>query len=441
MSTAIATIPMNGAGTLPAIRELKQSFSVDQVREMAESVAQSRLFPGINTVEAAFTLMMLCQAEGLHPMQALKRYHIIEGRPSMRADAMHSEFLDRGGHVEWECMDDTEARAVFSHPVLCPKPLVGSVTFKSLREHGITEGKFGTKDNYKKHPDAMLRARLISKMVRAIDPGAITGMYTPEEVSDFGPSELGPESLADNSAKPAIPDNKSGHGKGAYASPEQVEAYGQALDKVLQHYNAIWADEWCRRNGGQPHDGVKDLLNKWQLDGHLLKWAKETGRLDPSIDADKTQSAKTTKYVAVIYARGKADQAALKAEIKRYAAERTDRETEALLKKFPDLKGPDDQEDEETPGGDEHAEPVVESWRSLLTAAADATSSPRESFEIIACELLDALVNSKAISPDYEDDERLNWDRIAEHLEHYFTRDPVGFKRSLGRATAKLKTH
>ena len=45
------------------------------------------------------------------------------------------------------------------------------------------------KDNYKKFPRQMLRARVISEGVRAVYPGVLQGMYTPEEVQAFGESK------------------------------------------------------------------------------------------------------------------------------------------------------------------------------------------------------------------------------------------------------------
>ena len=65
-------------------------YTVPDVQVMAENVSKSGLFPGINTPQAAFTLMMLAQSEGLHPIQALRRFHIINGRATMRADAMQA---------------------------------------------------------------------------------------------------------------------------------------------------------------------------------------------------------------------------------------------------------------------------------------------------------------------------------------------------------------
>lgn len=46
----------------------------------------------------------------------------------------------------------------------------------------------GGKDNWKKYPRQMLRARVISDGVRGVYPAVLQGFYTPEEVQDFAPS-------------------------------------------------------------------------------------------------------------------------------------------------------------------------------------------------------------------------------------------------------------
>ena len=158
-------------------------YSVRDLDLMAERAAKSGLFN--MTKDQAFTLGMLCVAEGLHPIQAIKRYHIIEGKPSMRADAMQAEFQRHGGRIRWIETSAAACAAEFSHPTYHPDPCLVRITFAELDTVGVTRGKYGVKDNWKKFPAAMLRARVISAGVRMIDPGVIVGIYTPEEVQDF----------------------------------------------------------------------------------------------------------------------------------------------------------------------------------------------------------------------------------------------------------------
>ena len=73
---------------------------VDQIERMAISVAKSGLF-GVKNPDQAMALMLIAQAEGLHPAIAARDYHIINGRPALRADAMLARFQNAGGRVEW----------------------------------------------------------------------------------------------------------------------------------------------------------------------------------------------------------------------------------------------------------------------------------------------------------------------------------------------------
>jgi len=159
-------------------------YTLDSIKQMADTVVKGRLFPGIQTPEAAVTLMLLCQAEGLHPMQALRRYDLIQNRPAMKTDAMLAEFMRRGGRVKWHTMTETECEATFTSQGV-PDGVKIKWTLEDAKRAGL-----GGKDNWHKYPRQMLRARVVSEGVRASDPGVNSGIYTPEEVADFeGPPE------------------------------------------------------------------------------------------------------------------------------------------------------------------------------------------------------------------------------------------------------------
>jgi hypothetical protein len=171
---------MNAPDTLPAVPD---QHTPRDLMMMAEQVAKSRLFPGFETPQAAFALMLLCQSEGLHPMQAVRRFHLINGKPSMRADAMQAEYQRQGGTVRWLKSDAGECRARFLHPIHAPEPgLEIEWTIARAGAAGLTGNP-----TWKKFPAQMLRARVISEGVRAVLPGVVCGIYTPEEVGDFAP--------------------------------------------------------------------------------------------------------------------------------------------------------------------------------------------------------------------------------------------------------------
>ena len=60
-------------------------YSMPDMERMASAIVKSNLF-GIKTVDQGLTLMLIAQAEGLHPAAAARDYHIIQGRPALKAD-------------------------------------------------------------------------------------------------------------------------------------------------------------------------------------------------------------------------------------------------------------------------------------------------------------------------------------------------------------------
>ena len=154
---------------------------IDALERMAQAVSASKLF-GITNPEQALALMLVAQAEGLHPATAARDYHIIQGRPSLKADAMLARYLASGGKVEWLSHTDAKVEATFSHPA------GGSLTIAWDLARAKTAG-LGGKDMWTKYPRQMLRARVISEGIRATNPAVCVGVYTPEEVQDMEPEK------------------------------------------------------------------------------------------------------------------------------------------------------------------------------------------------------------------------------------------------------------
>ena len=70
------------------------------MERMAAVIAQSGLF-GVKNQTQALALMLLAQAEGMHPATAARDYHVIQGKPSLKADTMLARFQAAGGKVDW----------------------------------------------------------------------------------------------------------------------------------------------------------------------------------------------------------------------------------------------------------------------------------------------------------------------------------------------------
>lgn len=149
----------------------------NEQERMAEVIAKSGMF-GLKDTTAVLALMAVAQAEGRHPASVAKDYHMIQGRPALKADAMLARFQQAGGSVQWTTYKDEQVSGVFSHPQ--GGSLEVTWTLAQAKAIGLA-----TKDNWKLYPRAMLRARVISEGIRSVYPAVIVGEYSVEEVSDF----------------------------------------------------------------------------------------------------------------------------------------------------------------------------------------------------------------------------------------------------------------
>ena len=150
------------------------------MQSMAESIAKSGLF-GMKDTNQVLALMAVAQAEGLHPATAARDYHVIQGRPALKADAMLARFQQAGGKVDWKVYTDKEVTGIFAHPNGGSLELTW--TIKQAQDIGLVK----TGSGWQKYPRAMLRSRCISEGIRTVYPGCVVGTYTPEEVEEFEP--------------------------------------------------------------------------------------------------------------------------------------------------------------------------------------------------------------------------------------------------------------
>ena len=155
---------------------------IDQVRVMAKSASASKLFSA-KAEEQIFTLMLVAQSEGIHPIKALMSYDIINGQPALKSSEALARYMDAGGKIEWIKSDKESAKARFTHPSS------GSFEYEYTVEDATDSGLI-SKDNWKKNRKAMLRARCTSAGIRMSYPRCLNNMYLAEEVQDFEPVEI-----------------------------------------------------------------------------------------------------------------------------------------------------------------------------------------------------------------------------------------------------------
>jgi hypothetical protein len=239
-------------------------MTVSDVERVANAIAKGGLF-GSRDPNAVLTLCLLAQAEGQHPAVVFRDYHVINGKPAKKAEAMLRDFINAGGKVEWHQLDDTCADATFTHPA-------GSARISWNHKRAQTAG-LGSNQMYRKFPRQMLRSRVISEGIRTVYPGATSGLYEEGEVASFEPVPANPqtgevandEPLAGEIQDPKIPgitkirNNLNKLRRDGMKSTDLeafnalVHEYKDDLEKIRDNRHSLWTGM------GEDFDG----FNKW----------------------------------------------------------------------------------------------------------------------------------------------------------------------------------
>jgi hypothetical protein len=171
---------------LPAVTTQNSVHTYDKVADpmaaatqLGEWICRSGMF-GADRPEQGNLLALQCIVERKPPLELAKHYHVIQGRLSLRADAMLALYRERGGKVIWKQFDSAGARAQWIYD---GNDIELAYTADDARAAGFLPARGGS--GWAKFPAEMMRARLISKAVRMLCPEVVTGTYTPEEIADF----------------------------------------------------------------------------------------------------------------------------------------------------------------------------------------------------------------------------------------------------------------
>jgi hypothetical protein len=199
---------------------------------------------GVKTPEQGIVVAMTCMQERITPLEFRRRYHIIQGAPSMRADYMQSAFQAAGGRVQWDRTDDEVCELTLTHPDHAPNGFKVRVELAVLVKRGVCTNR----EQYAKYPRQMLRARAVSEGIRAIMPAINAGEYTPEEMESVQPEHGRPDNATSAPApKPTAP---------AQASTAEEPATDGQLAELLAWVDAeelqAKAREWLKARLQKP---------------------------------------------------------------------------------------------------------------------------------------------------------------------------------------------
>lgn len=158
--------------------------SMDELFKFASSVSASGFY-GFDSADKAFVAISAGMDLGLSHAQSARAWHIIEGKPTLTADAMravclaspHCEYFtvrEKSGTV---CTMATKRRGE-------PTEQVVTWTIDDAKRAGVYKetDRNGKPGMWVKFPRQMLQARATAELARQVYPDLLLGIYAPEEI-------------------------------------------------------------------------------------------------------------------------------------------------------------------------------------------------------------------------------------------------------------------
>ncbi len=177
---------------------------LNEVLMLAKTLVKADGFlPAHLKTEGQIAAVILAGHElGIPPMAAIRGIKLVKGNVTLDAALQLGCIVRSGAKFAWiHDGSDGVAEAVFERPG--QDPYVSRYTAEMAKRAGL-DG-----DNWRKHPAAMLRARVVTAAGKAYFPDVLAGVYLPDELEDSAPVEApkrAPRSLSDVASKPSITD-------------------------------------------------------------------------------------------------------------------------------------------------------------------------------------------------------------------------------------------
>jgi hypothetical protein len=150
---------------------------MNQAVQLAQLLFKARLFSAYGTPEAVLSTVLSGRELGLSAMASLRAFHVVEGKPTMAADALRALVLKSGKAKTFRCTERTASAATFTTTREGEEPMELRYTIEEAQAAGLVKNG----GSWTKNPSDMLVARASSKLARLVYPDVVAGLYSPEE--------------------------------------------------------------------------------------------------------------------------------------------------------------------------------------------------------------------------------------------------------------------
>jgi hypothetical protein len=159
--------------------------SVAEVQSLSRLMSRSMLVPqALRGKESDVAVTIMAGLElGIPPMTALRLIHVVQGRPVLAADLLVACVRRLPDCESFKRVESTAKKAVYTTKRKGEDPVTQEWTLEDAKRAGLLN-----KDNWKKYPAAMLRARAKADLARDVYPDAVAGVYIADEAADIDES-------------------------------------------------------------------------------------------------------------------------------------------------------------------------------------------------------------------------------------------------------------
>ncbi len=167
-------------GLAPLVTDYERALdprSMTEAITLSNHAFQARLFNGFGSPQAVLMVLLAGREFGMPAMTALRAFHIVEGRPTLAADAIRALILRSGKLAYFRCTERTAERATF----VAKRGDDPEISLTYTIEEARTAGLVRPNSAWTKSSADMLVARASSKLARLIAPDLVHGLYSPEE--------------------------------------------------------------------------------------------------------------------------------------------------------------------------------------------------------------------------------------------------------------------
>lgn len=233
--------------------------------KMAEFLAKSSLVPGALRGKAHDIMVLAMQGRelGWPIMRSLNLINVIQGKAAITAQGLAGLVMESAACEFFTLVESTAEKAVYETKRRgATRSVVMAYTIEQAKAAGLT-----SKDNWRRMPAEMLRARCQAALARAVYPDVLAGLYTVDELRDtpqFAPPPAKQQAAVPPPVSEPDPEAEVVEAPHAPDRPETVVAStGEIVDAQVP-YESMNADErvgyWNLEFFGAPNVDVLRVL-------------------------------------------------------------------------------------------------------------------------------------------------------------------------------------